>query len=100
MIKYIGSKRLLLDHILAAIGAFGDVRRVTDAFSGTARVGRALRAEGYDVLANDHLTFAATLARCYVAADVERVSVRAERVLAELDALPGEPGYFTREYCE
>lgn len=100
MIKYIGSKRLLLDHIRAAVGAMADVRRVTDAFSGTARVGRALREAGYDVLGNDHLAFAATLARCYVAADVERVSRPATAILAELNGLPGRAGYFTHEYCE
>ena len=73
---------------------------VLDLFSGTARVGRALRAAGLSVTANDHNQYAYTLAQCYVAADVERVRAEAERLIAELNALPGNPGYFTRTFCE
>ena len=100
MIKYLGSKRLLLPHILDSIGALPDVRRVLDLFSGTARVGHALKQRGYVVHSNDHNAYAATLAACYVAADARRWRGRAERVLAELDRLPGEPGWFTATYCE
>ncbi|MBX3247123.1 MAG: DNA adenine methylase [Myxococcales bacterium] len=100
MIKYLGSKRLLLPHILAAVGAFPDVRRVLDPFSGTARVGRALREAGYEVVASDLLRYASTLARCYVAADPEVVTAPAQRILDELAALPPSPGYVTQVFCE
>ena len=66
-----------------------DVRTVLDLFSGTARVGHALKARGYRVHANDHNAYAAALATCYVAADRTRWGVRAERLIAELDQLPG-----------
>lgn len=100
MIKYLGSKRLLLPQILAAAQAFGGVRTVLDAFSGTARVGHALKAAGYTVTANDHLSYAHILAGCYVQADREAVLQETTRVLAELSALPPRPGYFTETFCE
>lgn len=100
MIKYLGSKRLLLDALVGVVGSLGDVRSVVDLFSGTARVGHALKGAGYRVVSNDHNAYAATLARCYVEADREAVERDATRLIAELNALPGEPGWFTHTYCE
>ncbi len=100
MIKYLGSKRLLLPHLLAGVGAFEGVRKVLDPFSGTARVGRALRAAGYEVVASDLNRYASVLARCYVAADPARVEPPARALLAELNALPPSAGYVTRTFCE
>lgn len=100
MIKYLGSKRTLVPAIAEAIGSLPDVRTVADLFSGTSRVGHALKAAGYRVLANDHNAYAATLARCYVAADREDVRDDAERLIAELSRLPPRPGWFTETYCE
>ncbi len=107
MIKYLGSKRLLLQAIVDAVQSIGDaghgeapVRSVIDLFSGTARVGHALKRAGLRVIANDHNAYAATLARCYVAADRERWLGEATRLIAELDALPGKAGWFTATYCE
>ena len=99
MIKYIGSKRTLVPQIVAAVRSVPGVRTVADLFSGTSRVGHALKASGYRVLANDELAYAHTLARCYVEADLERVERDARRLLVELDALPGSPGYFTETFC-
>lgn len=100
MIKYLGSKRLLLPRILEQVEPLANVRTVLDLFSGTARVGHALKARGYRVHANDHNAYAAALATCYVAADRARWGARAERLIAELDQLPGEPGWFTETFCE
>lgn len=101
MIKYLGSKRRLIDRILATVReADPRARSVLDLFSGTSRVGHALKREGYRVVANDHNAYAATLARCYVAADRERWLTDAERLVRELNALPGEPGWFTHTFCE
>ncbi|WAS94661.1 DNA adenine methylase [Nannocystis punicea] len=100
MIKYLGSKRLLIPEILRVIRGLPEVRTVIDLFSGTSRVGHALKAAGYRVLSNDHNAYAETLARCYVQADREDVLDDARRLVAELNALPGEPGYVTRTFCE
>ena len=99
MIKYIGSKRVLIPAILEAVASLPEVRSAIDLFSGTSRVGSALKGAGIRVIANDHNTYAATLARCYVAADAEDLRSEAERLIRELNALPGTPGYFTETFC-
>ncbi len=100
VIKYLGSKRLLLPAIVAAVQGFGDVRSAVDLFSGTARVGRALKRAGLRVTSNDHLAFAATLARCYVEADASEHAEAAARLLEELARVPPQPGYFTKTFCQ
>jgi adenine-specific DNA-methyltransferase len=100
LIKYIGSKRVLVPMILQLVQRLVGVRRVLDLFSGTSRVGHALKGAGYEVSANDHTAYAFKLAQCYVAADRRRIECDAERLIAELNALPGAPGYFTETFCE
>ncbi len=99
MIKYIGSKRTLVPVIREAVRRAANARSVLDLFSGTSRVGHALKASGYRVLSNDHNAYAATLARCYVQADAEDVLVDARRLVREFNAMKGEPGYFTETFC-
>jgi len=100
MIKYLGSKRTLVPLLTAVIGAVPRVRSVFDLFSGTSRVGHALKARGLRVVANDHNAYAHALASCYVAADRERYEREARLLLAELSRLPGRPGYFCETFCE
>ena len=99
MIKYLGSKRLLLERIEGLVRGASGARTVLDLFSGTARVGHALKRAGYRVLANDHNAYAHVLARCYVQADAARWRPAAERLVAELGRLPGDDGWFTQTYC-
>ena len=68
VIKYLGSKRLLLDHITSAVDSLIPKGTVLDLFSGTSRVGMALKRKGYKVHANDYAAFAYTVARCYIKA--------------------------------
>lgn len=100
MIKYIGSKRLLVERIVGIAKQLPDVKRVLDLFSGTARVGHAFKAAGYDVIANDHNSYAHTLAHCYVQADAKEWSERATALIDELNAIEPKPGYFTETFCE
>lgn len=104
MIKYLGSKRALLPLITATVAALdvdqSPVRTVLDVFSGTARVGHALKAVGWRVVSNDHNAYAETLARCHVVADHEAVAADAERLLAELAQVPARAGWFTATYAE
>lgn len=100
MIKYLGSKRLLLPNIVALVQQQPDVRTFVDLFSGTSRVGHALKGAGYRVFSNDLNAYAHTLATCYVQADLEEMSKPAKLLLAELGRLPGSPGYFTETFCE
>lgn len=100
VIKYIGSKRVLVPHIVSLVRSLPDVRTVVDLFSGTSRVGHALKAAGYRVTANDHTAYAHVLGRCYVAADRARVAGDVEKLIGELMALPPKPGYFTETFAE
>ena len=100
MIKYLGSKRLLVPALLQIFRTAHPQGSVIDLFSGTSRVGHALKRAGYRVLANDHNAYAATLACCYVRADLEDHAVAATQLVAELNRLPGSPGYFTETFCE
>lgn len=101
MIKYIGSKRALLTQIATAVRAgLPDGGSVCDLFSGSARVGHALKREGFQVWSNDHNAYAHILATAYVQADRERWLERAEAVLAELRTVTPEAGWFTKTFCE
>ena len=99
MIKYIGSKRVLVPTIVDVVRSFPEVRSVVDFFSGTSRVGHALKRLGYQVAANDWTAYAHALACCYVQADAEAVLGEAQERIAELDALPGVEGWFTETFC-
>lgn len=100
MIKYLGSKRVLVPHLVSLVDALPNIESAFDAFSGTSRVGHALKSRGIFVSANDHNTYAHTLAQCYVEADRRSVLKNAKRVLAELSGIKPKAGWFTETYSE
>ena len=100
MIKYLGSKRLLISSILGIIFEISADGSVLDLFSGTSRVGHALKSKGYKVLSNDHNAYSANLARCYVQADREDHLHEVELLVREFNTLAGTYGYFTQTFCE
>ena len=99
MIKYIGSKRTLVPTIVNVIKSIPEARSVVDFFSGTSRVGMALKQAGRRVHANDLMTYAHTLGVAYVQTDREDVEDECREILRHLSALPGEAGYFTDTFC-
>jgi adenine-specific DNA-methyltransferase len=107
VVKYLGSKRILLPSILDAVESVPGVRTVLDLFSGTSRVGHALKATGRRVIANDHNAYAHTLATCYIQSD-DTHAPAATRLVTELNALASStpsaaslstPDPFTQTYC-
>ena len=104
MIKYIGSKRLLVPEILSLVNGLREVspvRTVLDMFSGSSRVAQALKAEGYEVTANDLNTYAFVLAHALIEADANLYTeARLAPMIEHLNALAGLDGYFTYEFCE
>ena len=100
MIKYLGSKRLLvpvLGRIATAVGA----RTAVDLFTGTTRVAQEFKRRGIQVTAVDVATYAEVLARCYVATDARTVDHdRLAEALGRLNGLRGRRGYVTRTFCE
>ncbi len=99
LIKYLGSKRLLLNDIVGLAAQFPAYHSVLDLFSGTSRVGHAFKQKGYRVISNDHNAYAHTLATCYVKADKEKYERDAQLILNELATLSPVPGYFTETFC-
>lgn len=100
-IKYLGSKRQFLPLIARVVEQLRPVCTVLDLFSGTSRVGDALKRRQYRVLANDYLACGETIARCYVEADGTAEQLRQARLLIdEFNRLPPSPGYFTEVFCE
>lgn len=100
MIKYLGSKRLLLDRISAVVRAVPRAESVVDLFSGTSRVGHALKRHGLRVIANDYSAYAHALATCYVQADAEDWLHDASALIAELQQVEPDAGYFTQTFAE
>jgi adenine-specific DNA-methyltransferase len=100
MIKYIGSKRTLVPLITDTIAELTPPpATVLDLFSGTSRVGHALKARGYRVIANDHNAYAHALAMCYVQAEDDLAS-DAQRLVDEFNTVRGDAGYFTQTFCK
>lgn len=100
-IKYIGSKRTLVPKITEIVTALPGVTRVCDLFTGTTRVAQALKSRGLYVVANDIATYSYELALASIEADRDELDLdRLRAWLAELNALPGYRGYYTKTFCE
>lgn len=100
-VKYLGSKRKLLPYILPHFTRSPSLPRgatVLDLFSGTARVGAALRESGYVVTGNDLGVFGAINARCYLEATPDDADT-ARHHFNEMDLLDPVDGYFTETFC-
>lgn len=100
MIKYLGSKRTLVP-VLGAMATAVEATSAVDLFTGTTRVAQEFKRRGLEVTAVDVATYSEVLAQCYIATDARNVDRLAlDSALAELSALPGKRGYFTRTFCE
>ena len=100
MIKYLGSKRTLVHRIVEVASCLPEVTTALDLFSGTARVGHALKSAGFKVHSNDHNRYAYTLATCYVQCDLEDHMQDMIELLEHLNHLEGKAGYITETFCE
>lgn len=99
MIKYLGSKRLLVP-VLGRMCAAAQARTALDLFTGTTRVASEFKRRGAWVIAADAASYSDVLARCYIATDATAVDKdELADALARLSALPGRPGYFTDTFC-
>ncbi len=99
MIKYIGSKRLLVG-VLGEIAEAVEARTALDLFTGTTRVAQELKSRGLQVTAADVASYSAVFSDCFIATDARDVDLEAlDAALAGLDALPGTDGYVTETFC-
>ncbi len=97
MIKYLGSKRVLVPAIGTAVSALG-ARSAADLFAGTTRVGQELRRRGLHVLSNDTAAYAEAFGRAYICAG-PRHHRELAGVLAKLESAPDLDGYATATFC-
>lgn len=65
-IKYIGSKRKIIPHIIKIINRHKDIDSVLDLFTGTTRVAQALKMDGYKVGSNDLAHYSEAFGKCYI----------------------------------
>lgn len=100
MIKYLGSKRLLVG-VLGDIAEAVQARSTLDLFTGTTRVAQELKSRGLHVTAADIASYSAVFSDCYVATDARDVDLGdVQAALDDLAALPGVRGYVTETFCE
>jgi adenine-specific DNA-methyltransferase len=99
MIKYLGSKRTLIP-ILTQLGHASGAKTALDLFTGTTRVAQAFKKLGMTVTASDVASYAECFGKTWIELDGDSVNHRElTQAIAELDALPGEAGYFTQKFC-
>ena len=99
-IKYLGSKRRLVN-VLGALFSGAGGGRALDLFTGTTRVAQEFKRRGGLVTAVDRARYAHLFAQSAIATDATTIDLDAlEREITELNALPPEPGYVTKTFCE
>ena len=94
-IKYIGSKLKILPYIIQEIEGL-EIKSVLDAFSGSTRVSQAFCQLGYDVTANDISEWSEVFGNCYLMPG--KSDSEYQKILDELNGLPGYSGWFTEHY--
>lgn len=100
MIKYLGSKRLLVPVLGAMAGAL-EATTAVDLFTGTTRVAQEFKRRGLTVTAADIASYSEVLGECFISTDAATVDLDELRDAVELlSALPARPGYVTRTFCE
>ena len=100
MIKYLGSKRALIP-ALTQLAEASQATSAVDLFTGTTRVAQALKKLGMKVTANDLASYSLVLSKAWIETDASAVDAREYRdAVAQLNALPGVSGYFTKTFCE
>ena len=99
MIKYLGSKRTLVP-VLSKLAQASGANSSVDLFTGTTRVARAFKQLGQTVTATDLASYSHVFAKTWIELDQSSVPVKElHSALAHLNALTGEPGYFTQAFC-
>lgn len=99
MIKYLGSKRTLIP-TLTTLAAASGAATALDLFTGTTRVAKAFKTLGINTIAADIASYSEVFAKTWIELDANTVdSAQLSDALRDLEALPGEPGYFTETFC-
>jgi len=86
--------------VLGALLTGAGARTAIDLFTGTTRVAQDWKRRGAEVWAVDTAGYSEVLAACYIATDAATIRLdRLHAALAELNRLPGRPGYVTETFA-
>lgn len=97
-IKYIGSKRKLLNHIMDVVLSLEDVNVVFDGFAGTTRVGQIAKSNGLKIISNDLSHYSYVFGKCYLESSSRDIK-EAERLINHFNSLSNtEEGFITNNY--
>ena len=94
-VKFAGSKRQLLGHILKLVKQTG-AKSVLDGFAGSTRVSQALAKTEHRVVSNDVSVWTKVFASCYLLNRDSRN--RYAELIGHLNSLPPKNGWFTQHY--
>lgn len=95
-IRYAGSKTKLIQSIMDILDELTDVSTVLDGFSGTTRVGQALKLFNYNVGSNDLAEYSKVFGNCYLINNKPKKYYL--EYIAHLNNLVGIKGFFTSNY--
>ena len=94
-VKYAGSKRKLLPHILR-LARKVHARMVLDGFSGSTRVSQAFAQAGYRAIANDTADWSEVFGRCYLLNNQPPTAYT--ELIRHLNCVAPHDGWFTEHY--
>ena len=94
-IKYAGSKRKLLPHILR-LAQSTQAKSVLDGFAGTTRVSQAFAQTGYKVFCNDISAWSEIFGWCYL--KNKKGKEHYQEIIDYLNDLPPQDGWFSEHY--
>ena len=94
-IKYAGSKRKLVPHILELAQRTG-AKTVLDGFAGSTRVSQAFAQSGYRVISNDRAVWSEIFGICYLLNSKPREHYLP--LIRHLNHVPPQEGWFTQHY--
>lgn len=107
MIKYIGSKRLLIPWIVETVNKIKEqtpVNNIVDMFAGTCRVSYALKEQGYSVHANDLMKYSYVTSKTLIEQNTKKVNVDYIKNLLhglnKTSLLYVKDGWFTELYAK
>ncbi|MCY4561247.1 MAG: DNA adenine methylase [Flavobacteriaceae bacterium] len=95
-IKYTGSKKKLLPHIIDIIINKTNSRTILDGFSGSTRVSQALAKLGYDIISNDISVWSRVFGTCYLLNNQPRKFYK--ELITELNNTKPIDGWFSQYY--
>jgi adenine-specific DNA-methyltransferase len=101
MIKYLGSKRKIIPHIIEETNKL-KLNSACDLFTGTTRVAQAFRESGIKrIHCNDLAYYSEIFGICYIESNPNELDLnRLQFYIDELNNLKPCGGYFTETYCE